>query len=265
MAVTSAMSSELMAVSTVWTYDIYKVYRNPLATNKELVSISHYCIAVFAFLIAGFSTILSYTTISLNYLYLLMGVLISSAVLPIILTFMWRRMNWYAAVFSPILGFIASVSSWLATAKREFGTITVASTGANRPMLVGNVVALLSPVVFISILTALKPDNENFETMREIEMDDEDDQFNPMDSEAQINRSTFHRLTREELLAASTQLDQASFIAKIIVVFLTVAFLVLWPMPLYGTGYIFSLEFFTGWVVVGIIWIFLSLLGYMPV
>lgn len=32
-------------------------------------------------------------------------------------------------------------------------------------------------------------------------------------------------------------------------------------MPLYGTGYIFSKPFFTGWVVVGIIWIFCSFIG----
>lgn len=32
-------------------------------------------------------------------------------------------------------------------------------------------------------------------------------------------------------------------------------------MPLYGTRYIFSKEFFTGWVTVGIIWIFLSFLA----
>lgn len=29
-------------------------------------------------------------------------------------------------------------------------------------------------------------------------------------------------------------------------------------MPMYGTGYIFSKPFFTGWVTVGIIWIFCS-------
>lgn len=34
--------------------------------------------------------------------------------------------------------------------------------------------------------------------------------------------------------------------------------LVLWPMPLYGSGYIFSKKFFTGWVAVGITWIFCS-------
>lgn len=32
-------------------------------------------------------------------------------------------------------------------------------------------------------------------------------------------------------------------------------------MPLYGSGYIFSKEFFTGWVVVGIIWIFCSFIA----
>ena len=36
---------------------------------------------------------------------------------------------------------------------------------------------------------------------------------------------------------------------------------------MYGTGYIFSKRFFTGWVVVGIIWIFCSLfaVGLFPI
>lgn len=32
-------------------------------------------------------------------------------------------------------------------------------------------------------------------------------------------------------------------------------------MPLYGSGYIFSKSFFTGWVAVGIIWIFASFIA----
>ena len=39
------------------------------------------------------------------------------------------------------------------------------------------------------------------------------------------------------------------------------SFLVLWPMPMYGSGYIFSKKFFTGWVTVGIIWIFCSFIA----
>ena len=47
----------------------------------------------------------------------------------------------------------------------------------------------------------------------------------------------------------------------------TIVLLVLWPFPLYGSGYIFSKSFFTGWVTVGIIWIFCSLgaVGLFPI
>ena len=260
MAVTSAMSAELIAVSSLWTYDIYKCYWRPNATGRELIAASHAAVFGFAVIMAGFSTGLYYIGISLGYLYLLMGVIISSAVLPITLTLMWKRMNWYAAVFSPIFGFAVSVGSWLGTAKHDFGELTVASTGANNPMLVGNVVALLSPIVFVGVLTAIKPDNYDFESMKAIELDNDSDQL-PGDEELQVHR---HQVTREELLAESKNLDRASFIAKSLAAFLTFALLVLWPMPMYGTGYIFSVRFFTGWVVVGIMWIFFSLFGYIP-
>ena len=266
MAVTSAMSAELIAVSSLWTYDIYKCYWRPNATGKELIAASHAAVVGFAVIMAGFSTGLYYIGISMGYLYLLMGVIISAAVLPITLTLMWRRMNWYAAVFTPILGFAVSVGSWLGTAKADFGELSVASTGANNPMLVGNVVALLSPIVFIGVLTVVfKPDNYDFESMKAIQLDDDEDQLPPTDSEIQAPIPTVHRVTREELLEEAKNLDRASFIAKSLAAFLTIALLVLWPMPMYGSSYIFSLDFFTGWVVVGIIWIFFSLFGYLPI
>ena len=38
-------------------------------------------------------------------------------------------------------------------------------------------------------------------------------------------------------------------------------------MPMYGSGYVFSKPFFTGWVTVGIIWIFCSFgaVGLFPI
>lgn len=263
MAVTSAMSGELIAVSSLWTYDIYKCYWRPNATGRELIAASHAAVVGFALIMAGFSTGLYYIGISMGYLYLLMGVIISSAVLPITLTLMWKRMNWYAAVFTPILGFAVSVGSWLGTAKHDFGELSVASTGANNPMLVGNVVALLSPIFFVGVLTLIKPDNYDFESMRAIELDDDNDQLPPNDAEQQMRSALRHQYTREELIAESQQLGRASLIAKSLAAFLTIALLVLWPMPMYGSGYIFSLKFFTGWIVVGILWIFFSLFGYL--
>ncbi|KAK5000873.1 urea active transporter [Elasticomyces elasticus] len=57
MAVTSAMSAELIAVSSIFTYDIYQTYINPSASGKKLIYTSH----------------ASCVVISMGYLYLMMG------------------------------------------------------------------------------------------------------------------------------------------------------------------------------------------------
>ena len=109
MAVTSAFSAQLIAVSSIFTYDIYNTYINPQASGRRLVYISHACVAGFGLVMAAFSTGLYYAGISMGYLYLLMGVIISSAVLPATLTLMWKGQNVYAAALSPILGLICSI------------------------------------------------------------------------------------------------------------------------------------------------------------
>ncbi|KAG6881051.1 hypothetical protein C0993_003087, partial [Termitomyces sp. T159_Od127] len=42
LAVTSATSAELIAVSSILTYDVYKRYINPLASKKQVLRVSHY-------------------------------------------------------------------------------------------------------------------------------------------------------------------------------------------------------------------------------
>jgi Na+/proline symporter len=207
---------------------------------------------------AGFSSGLYYIGISMNYLYLLMGVLVSSAVVPITLTLVWKKMNKYAATMSPIMGFAVAVGSWLGTAKQQYGVLTVESTGAKIPMLVGNLVALLSPVIFVGIFTYLKPDDYPFESLRAIELDEDEADQLPASGQLQATRPSVSRIRRDLDQIEASQLEGASLIARCLAAFLTVALLVLWPIPLYGSSYIFSLNFFTGWVVVGIIWIFLS-------
>lgn len=155
MAVTSAMSSELIAVSSIFTYDIYQTYVKPDASGRRLIYTSHAMVCAFGFFMAAFSTGLYYAGISLGYIYLMMGVIISSAVIPATLTLMWNGFNWYAATFTPPLGLVCSLIAWLVTAKKQGGNLSVASTGANDPMLAGNVVALLSPLIFVPIFTLI--------------------------------------------------------------------------------------------------------------
>ncbi|KAF2638333.1 Na+/solute symporter [Massarina eburnea CBS 473.64] len=258
MAVTSAMSAELIAVSSIFTYDLYQTYINPRATGKQLIYMSHTMVIGFAVVMAAWSTALHYIGISMGYLYLLMGVIISSAVLPATLTLMWSKQNWWAATLTPPLGFACSLIAWLVTAKKEGGELTVLTTGANNPMLAGNVVALLSPLVFVPVLTyALGPQNYDWISMKAIRKGDDHDLADAanLDLELVPGEHT-HSVSEDE--AEQAKLFKASRIARWMTLFMTIAFLVLWPMPMYGSGYIFSKKFFTGWIVVGILWMFCS-------
>ncbi|KAA8895361.1 Sodium:solute symporter family-domain-containing protein [Sphaerosporella brunnea] len=258
MAVTSASSAELIAVSSIFTYDMYQTYINPLATGRSLIYMSHLCVGGFGMVMAGFSIGLYYAGISMGYLYLLMGVIVSSAVLPASLTLLWKKQNKYAAILSPILGLCCSVTAWLVTAKVQYGKLTVASTGSNNPMLAGNVVALLSPFLFVPLLTfAFGADNYDYESMRAISRADDHDLAQAANIDLGLvpgeNRAS-HADEEEE----QKQLSRAAFISRTITAIMTISLLVLWPMPMYGSGYIFSKKFFTGWVSVGILWLFFS-------
>ena len=79
---------------------------------------------------AGFSTGLYYAGIGMGYIYLMMGCIISSAVLPATLTLMWKDQNWVAAALSPVLGLIVALIAWLTTAKSTCGTLDVECTGS---------------------------------------------------------------------------------------------------------------------------------------
>lgn len=261
------MSSELIAVSTIFTYDVYKGYVNPDASGRRLIWISHMCCAAFALVMAGFSTGLYYAGISMGYIYLMMGVIISAGVLPAALTLLWSKQNWAGATFSPILGLCCSLIGWLVTAKTQFGNLSIDSTGSNIPMLVGNVVALLAPAVFIPLFLLVGgPDNYDWQSMKAIRQGDDTDVAAKEHIDLALvpgnSRQSDHE-QREEM----HKLEKNGKIARYLTLFLTIALLILWPMPMYGSSYIFSEKFFTGWIVVGILWLFVSsaIVGIYPV
>ncbi|KAJ4388327.1 urea active transporter [Neurospora sp. IMI 360204] len=261
MAVTSATSSQLVAVSSIVVYDLYRTYIKPEASGKRLIYMSHVAVCAYALFIASFSVGLWYAGISMGYLYVMMGVIISSAVLPAALALTWSGLNKWAAACSPVLGLCVALVAWLVTAKHECGEMSVECTGSNMPMLAGNVAALLSPVVFIPVLTLIfGKANYDWKSMMAISRGDDHD----VAGEAGVDLEEIpggREESEREMEEEQRKLRRASKISKSMTAVLTLALLILWPMPLYGTGYIFSKPFFTGWVVVGIIWIFFSFIG----
>jgi urea-proton symporter len=203
----------------------------------------------------------------MGYLYVMMGVIISSAVIPATLTLMWSGQNKWCATLTPPLGLACAVITWLVTASKTCGKLDVDCTGSNDPMLAGNVMALLSPLVFTPIFTLIFGlDHYDWASMAAIRKGDDHDLAAEAHIDLELVPGETHVSADEEALEQA-KLLRASKIAKWTTVGMTLALLVLWPMPLYGTGYIFSKSFFTGWVVVGIIWLIGSLMavGVFPV
>ncbi|PSR80146.1 urea transporter [Coniella lustricola] len=275
MAVTSATSSELIAVSSIFTYDVYRTYIKPDASGRRLIWMSHCIVVGYALFIASFSVGLFYAGISMGYLYLMMGVIISSAVLPATLTLTWSGLNKWAASLSPVFGLALALIAWLVTAHKTCGNLGVTCTGSNNPMLAGNVVALLSPLVLIPLITLVSGglDKYDWQSMMAIRQGDDahasgsgsgsgsdEEAGRRVVQQAEGGEGVVH-VHSEAHHEEQRKLHRAGKISKSITVVMTIAFLVLWPMPMYGSGYIFSKPFFTGWVVVGIIWIFCSLCG----
>lgn len=59
MAVTSTVSSSMIAVSSTISFDIYRTYINPKATDKQVVNVSHLGVVFHGIFISGFALMLS--------------------------------------------------------------------------------------------------------------------------------------------------------------------------------------------------------------
>ncbi|MBU12968.1 MAG: urea active transporter, partial [Nitrosopumilales archaeon] len=145
MAVTSAGSAELIAVSSLITYDVYRTYSNPAATGKQLLKVSRTVIVIFGLGMGALAVVLLGMGLSLGFVYLAMGILIGSAVIPIALTITWSKTTRAGAVAGALIGVMLSLLTWTSVAASEAnGVIDISSLGGAFPMLYGNVVAILS-------------------------------------------------------------------------------------------------------------------------
>lgn len=125
-------------------------------------------------------------------------------------------------------------------------------------MLAGNVAALLTPFVVSPVLSLVfRSPKYDWVSMKAIRQGDDSELAAAAHVDLELVPGQSRQSEHEERLEQA-QLQRASKIARSLTCFLTLALLILWPMPMYGSGYIFSKKFFTGWVVVGILWLFVS-------
>lgn len=108
MAVTSAGSAEMIAVSSLVSYDVYRTYINTEAKGKQIIWISRGSILVYSVLMGVFATVLNELGVSLGWVYLMMGIVIGSAVIPIYLCLTWSKTSGTGAILGAFIGQVCS-------------------------------------------------------------------------------------------------------------------------------------------------------------
>ena len=244
MAVTSAGSAELIAVSSLITYDVYRTYKNPAATGKQLLKVSRTVIVIFGLGMGVLAGILLGMGLSLGFVYLAMGILIGSAVIPIALTITWSKTTRAGAVAGALIGVMLSLATWTSVAASEAnGVVDIASLGGAFPMLYGNVVAILSSgliCVVVSLAQNKKYDWKLLNTQMKIVEGDMTEEAKAAIAQAEQDEATLKKAYQFSLKGGGI---------------LTIICVVIWPLPLYFSGYVFDIGFYGLWVGIAMIWV----------
>jgi len=241
MAVTSAGSAELIAVSSLITYDIYRTYKNPKASGRQLVKVSRATIVGFGLGMGGLAVILLYMGLSLGFVYLAMGIIIGAAVIPIALTILWKRTNRVAATTGAIIGLGVAVTTWLSVAASlpdYGGQINLASLGHNYSMLFGNIAGILTGG-FITVVGSLA-------TKSTFDWKDLKDKITLVElTEAETAQVTENEETLKKAFKFSIRGGGI----------MTLVLIIAWPMPLIASGMVFDIMAYSVWVGISIVWV----------
>jgi len=75
-AITSALSSEPVAVTSLITYDFYRSYINPKATGKQLIWVSNISVSAFGLIVAVIAVGFCYAGVSVTFIVTAIGIII---------------------------------------------------------------------------------------------------------------------------------------------------------------------------------------------
>lgn len=269
MAVTSTISAQVIAVSSIITFDIYRQYVNRAATDHDVIRWSHIGVVIFGVFSAAFSAALYYGSVDLGWTLYMLGVLTCPGIFPTTFTILWRKQSRAAAVISPLLGLATGLAVWLGSAHALYGDISIASTGATLPCVYGTTASALSPALYSVVISLARPANYDWaEFRKERLLFDNHNTTTTTTARGQSPRAPeSHVETPSSYTDDRANLRHWGVIASAWAVATFFGHWVLWPLPMYAARYIFSRQFFAAWVVVSIIWVWGTMLvaGFFPI
>ncbi|CAD6582189.1 MAG: hypothetical protein CYPHOPRED_001864 [Cyphobasidiales sp. Tagirdzhanova-0007] len=168
MSCTSGITSELIAASSLLTFDLYKAYMNPSATPERLIKVEKIFIGVFGIFIACWNCAMYYAGLNLTFFFYFQGIILAGAIFPVALIACWTRMSKTAAIVSPVCGICVSVPVWLALVKHFEGSLNVSALTNSYAVIAGGMSGSMTGLFMAIILSLVKPDAIGFEQTRTI-------------------------------------------------------------------------------------------------
>lgn len=165
-SVTSSFSGELIATSTLLSYDVYKKYLKKNATPKQVLMVSKLCVFLWAFFAAGIACVFQRVGISMGWLFNFLGCATASGVFPVSLTFTWNKLNKWGAVCGSLSGMVIAIAVWLIACKAIMGEINVTNLSDRWVSFAGNATALFSGGIISIGISLIKPQNFDWNDIR---------------------------------------------------------------------------------------------------
>jgi len=251
MAITSTGSAEMIAVSSLLTYDVYRKYINPAADGKKILKVSRMMVGVWAFVMFLLNIILwqigSATggKIGLGWVYNFMGIMIGSAVVPVSFLLLWSRTPAVGAITGAFVGNICALIVWLIhaantcedTAPPVYCGVSASTLGTLGPQLSGNLTAILSSGLICTLFSIFKPQNYDWSKLNE---------GIKLVENASVLGSDEFTASPEYLTAAKAWIVKYGVGGTVII-------LILWPLCTFSWG-VFSKPIFQLWSSVVIGW-----------
>jgi hypothetical protein len=237
MAIVSTGSAESIAVSSLIAYDIYRQYINPQATGDQILFVSRVVIVVFGLFMGCFSIILFEIGLNLGWVYLFMGVVIGSAVVPLWNMMTWKKASGTGAIIAAWSGLVLAVVGWIVAANVQSGEVTVDTLGTNEVMLSGNLIAILSSA-FIHFVYSYFIDPQDYD-------------FADLDKNITLVKEDMRGLTEAEqdpveLRRAERWITRRGYALTLVLIFV-------WPVLSVPAG-VFTKSYFAFWVLIAIAW-----------
>lgn len=157
MAITSTVSSSMIAVSSIISLDGYRTYFNPKASDRRTLQVSHWGVVFHGTFMAGFAIMLQYAGATNLWSTYFRPVMACPGIIPMILTLFWSRQTKAAAILGPLLGLLSGLATWLSLSWYYGGAINITTTQTQLAGLYGAVVSFFSPLFYSVAISLIWP------------------------------------------------------------------------------------------------------------